>query len=173
MRIRLSEFTQKMESFTSERVSPISIQGDDVTVGNKIYEGTPGLWELLTLINPDESIYDNNDLEEYAEILVTTKAMEQSNNPSKPISSRSEKYKTIIKPIWEKKKTKIGNCIILPQDPDALVDMLHLRVNSFKAGNTGVRNEIVSICDELLRQGSIDKEYYKTINNVIIKHASS
>jgi len=153
-------------------VSPISIQGDDVTVGDKIYEGTPGLWELLTLINPDESIYDNNDLEEYAEILVTTKAMEQSNNPSKPKSNRGYKYNTIIKPIWEKNKTKIGKGIILPQDPDALVDMLHLRVNSLKAGNTGVRNEIVSICDELLRQGAIDKEYYKTINNVIIKHAS-
>src|SRR6218665_3322330 len=110
----------------------------------------------------------------YAEILVTTKAMEQSNNPSKPKSSRSEKYKNIIKPIWEKKKTKIGKGIILPQDPDALVNMLHLLVNSFKAGNTGVRNEIhvVSICDELLSQGAIDKEYYKTINNVSIKHAS-
>src|SRR6218665_3616818 len=134
--------------------SQISIQGDDVTVGDKIYAGTPGLWELLTMAKPNESIYDNSDLEDYAEILDTTNAMKQPNNPSKPQSSRSEKYKNIIKPIWESKtKTKIGKGIILPQDPDALVNMLHLRVNSFKAGNTGVRNEIhvVSICDELLR----------------------
>jgi len=81
------------------KVSPISIQGDDVTVGDRTYEGTHGLWELLTLSNPDESTYDNNDLEEYAEILVTTKAMEQSNNPSKPKSNRSRKYNTIVKPI--------------------------------------------------------------------------
>jgi len=49
-------------------LSPISIQGDAVTVGDGTYEKTHGLWKLLTLSNPDESIYDNNDLEEYAQI---------------------------------------------------------------------------------------------------------
>ena len=29
------------------------------------------------------------------------------------------------------------------------------------AGNTGVRNELVSVCDELLRQNLIDKQKYK------------
>src|SRR6218665_1335247 len=102
--------------------SHISIQGDDVTVRDKTYAGTPGLWELLTMAKPNESIYDNSDLEDYAEILDTTNAMKQPNNPSKSKSSRSEKYKNIIKPIWESKtKTKIGKGIILPQDPDALV----------------------------------------------------
>ena len=31
------------------------------------------------------------------------------------------------------------------------------------AGNTGVRNESVSICDELLRQNMIDKHKYEII----------
>ena len=31
------------------------------------------------------------------------------------------------------------------------------------AGNTGVRNELVSVCDELLRQKLIDKHKYKII----------
>ena len=39
--------------------------------------------------------------------------------------------------------------------------------NTFKparaAGNTGVRNELVSVCDELLRQKLIDKHKYKII----------
>lgn len=45
----------------------------------------------------------------------------------------------------------------MPSDPNALIKMLSLRVASFKAGNTGVRNEIVSLSDELLRQGILDK----------------
>ena len=35
------------------------------------------------------------------------------------------------------------------------------------AGNTGVRNELVSVCDELLRQKLIDKQIQN--NNVAIK----
>ena len=48
----------------------------------------------------------------------------------------------------------------MPSDPNALIEMLTLRVASYKAGNTGVRNEIVDISDELLRQGTIDKASY-------------
>src|SRR6218665_3457652 len=40
--------------------SPISIQSNDVTVGDKTYAGTPGLWELLTMANPNETIYDSD-----------------------------------------------------------------------------------------------------------------
>ena len=36
------------------------------------------------------------------------------------------------------------------------------------AGNTGARNELVSVCDELLRQKFIDKHKYR-INVAIIK----
>ena len=41
---------------------------------------------------------------------------------------------------------------LLPSDPNALRERLELLMASKQAGNTGVRNEIVSICDELLRQ---------------------
>src|SRR6218665_2906155 len=75
--------------------SPISIQSNDVTVGDKTYAGTPGLWELLTMAKPNNTIYDSDDLEEYAEILHVTNAMRQPNNPSKPKSSKSQKYKKI------------------------------------------------------------------------------
>ena len=90
--------------------------------------------------------------------------MRQPNNPSKPKSSKSQKYKQVIKPIWDTKVGK-GVAIVIPQDPDALVEMLSLRMASFAAGKPGVRNEIVSIhvCDELLRTGSINKTEYKNI----------
>ena len=130
--------------------SPISIHNNDVTIGDKTYAGTPGLWELLTMAKPNKTIYDNDDLEEYAEILHATNAMRQPNNPSKPKSSKSQKYKQIIKPIWGAKTGKRDDVVVLAQDSNALVVMLDLRMSSFKADNTGLRNEIVGILDELL-----------------------
>src|SRR6218665_1455070 len=142
--------------------SPISIQSNDVTVGDKTYAGTPGLWDLLTMAKPNKTIYDRNDLEEYAEILHVTNAMRQPNNPRKPKSSKSQKYKQIITPIWD---TKVGKevAIVILQDPNGLAEMLFLRMASYAAGNTGVRSETVSICDEFLRTGSISTNEYKNI----------
>ena len=37
------------------------------------------------------------------------------------------------------------------------------------AERTRVRNELVSVCDELLRQDFIDKHKYKNNNNTAIK----
>src|SRR6218665_581936 len=140
---------------------PISIAGDDITVGDKTYKGTPGLWELLTMARPNESIYDSNDHADYAEILNVTKAMSTPSNSNKPKASGGWKYKNIINPIWDAKTGK--GVAVLPQDSNALVGMLDLRMFSFKAGNTGLRNEIVGILDELLRQKVIDPESYKKL----------
>ena len=69
-----------------------------------------------------------------------------------------------IKKNWDEKDLYTGNglipsvpAIILPYDPFALVERLDILMASKTAGNTGVRNELVSICDELLRQNLIDK----------------
>ena len=40
---------------------------------------------------------------------------------------------------------------------------LDILMASEAAGNTGVRKELVSVCDELLRQNLIDKHKYKII----------
>ena len=52
---------------------------------------------------------------------------------------------------------------ILPSDPNALCERLELFMASKQAGNTGVRNEIVSICDELLRQKILSRDAYKNL----------
>ena len=44
-----------------------------------------------------------------------------------------------------------GQAFLL-SNPNALCEQLELLMASNQAGNTGVRNDIVSICDELLRQ---------------------
>jgi len=82
--------------------------------------------------------------------------MKHGNNPAsnKPKSSKGYKYKAIIKPIWEALYGTVGRrlkTVVIPSAPDALVDRLELLLASKAAGNTGLRNEIVSICDELLR----------------------
>ena len=77
---------------------------------------------------------------------------------------------THIEPIWDEKDHYIGNgltpsvpTIILTFDPIALVERLDILMASKAAGNTGVKNELVSVCDELLRQNLIDKHKYKIL----------
>ena len=138
--------------------TPVTIEDDNITINDDTYQGTPGLWELITMKKPGE--HTDEDYNNYAKILKTTHAMRQNNDPSnpKPKASKSEKWKRLIKPIWEGK-----GVIILPSDPNALVKRLDLLMASKAAGNTGVRNEIISICDELKRQGVITNDRYKKI----------
>ena len=68
------------------------------------------------------------------------------------------------------KKTKgEGVAVIIPEDPNALLERLDLLLSSQEAGHTGVGNELVSICDELKRQGVISADTYKKLNSYIKK----
>jgi len=60
-------------------------------------------------------------------------------------------------------RSKNVDVVVLPQDSNTLVEMLDLRMSSFKTGDTGLRNEIVGILGELLRQKVIDSESYKKL----------
>ena len=57
--------------------------------------------------------------------------------------------------------------VIMSSDPNALLERLDLLLASKKAGHTGVGNELVSICDELKRQGVLDTDAYKKLNSMI------
>jgi len=145
--------------------SPIEIRDDNIAVKGKVYHVTPGLWELLVMREPDDNVYTDEDKSKYAEILDMTSAMKHGNDPKskKPKCSRGFKYKTIIKPIWENMYGYVGmqiKSIVIPSDPDALLDRLDLLLASKAAGNTGVRSELVGICDELLRQKVMSKSLY-------------
>ncbi|XP_065682256.1 uncharacterized protein LOC136095491 [Hydra vulgaris] len=159
--------TEYLKLYTAKNSKKVSddIFGNDITIEDKKYIGTPGLWEIIVKSHPDR--YTNDDRNKYKEILNQTDAIRSDLNPTKPRSSRSYKYTNVIKPIWEEITGKSGKgVIILPSDPDELVKMLQLRISAFKAGNTGARNEAIAICDELLRQGMIDSEYYKEVQKI-------
>ena len=151
---------------------PITIDDNDIIIGDKTYPGTVGLWELITKNDPDETIYNDEDVKNYREIVLDTRAIESDSNPNKPKASRSTKYRELIKPIWDevklKNKGKKGSGVVfLPGDPNALIEKLDMSIAAWRAGNTGSRNEAVSICDELLRQGVLDSAGYKAIQRML------
>ena len=104
-------------------------------------------------------------------------------NPHKKTTSETkEKIKEILnmedvkfdkrryKTPKERPTEKTGSGLkILPSDPNALIDRFNLLFSSKKAGHTGVRNEIVSILDELKRQGILKTNEYKKLNSLIKK----
>ena len=169
----------------------VNIENNDIKVNDIIFEGTPGFWELVTSKNPSPENYTGEDLDKYQRLVILTNTAFQDNNPNKnkAKSSRSTKWKNIIKPIWEQIKkqkeeeyeefeededdpqpsTSGTGLKILPSDPNALIDRFDLLFSSKKAGHTGVRNEIVSILDELKRQGVLKTNEYKKLNSLIKK----
>ena len=141
-------------------------------MATKEYADTPGLWELIVAKSPDDKIFTNGDYDNYAEIMHFTNALRRNNDESerKPKANNSWKWKYILKPIWDEKDLYTGNgltpsipTIILPCYPIALVERLDILMASKAAGNTSVRNECLSVCDELLRLKLIDKHEYKII----------
>ena len=153
----------------------VIIKDDNIIIkeGGDRFWGTAGLWGLITSKNPDkDSIdWDKMDKANYERLMIKTNALHQNNNPNNPHpkSSGGDKWKYILSPIWVKyKKGYDGKgVVIMPSDPNALLERLDLLLASQEAGHTGVGNELVSICDELKRQGVLDTKAYKKLNSII------
>ena len=149
---------------------------------NETFIGTDGLWELLTSKNPQN--FTNEDEDMYEDLMVMTNALHRDNdedNPHPKGNHKTFKWLNIIRPIWyrnkrgvyrfpKKKEGQEGKgVVVIPSDPNALLERLDLLLASQEAGHTGVRNELVSICDELKRQGVLDTKAYKKLNHIIKK----
>ena len=149
---------------------------------NETFIGTDGLWELLTSKNPQN--FTNEDEGMYEDLMVMTNALHRDNdedNPHPKGNHKTFKWLNIIRPIWYRNKRGVyrfpkkkegqegSGVVVIPSDPNALLERLDLLLASQKAGHTGVRNELVSICDELKRQGVLDMKAYKKLNHIIKK----
>ena len=120
--------------------------------------------------NPDPKNFTEEDYENYAKLVVKSNALRVDNNPEnkRPRSSKSYKWKTILNPIWYNRKKYEGTgVIVIPSDPNALLERLDLLLATQEARHTGVGNELVSICDELKRQGVLDTKDYKKLTSII------
>ena len=173
---------------------PVRIRDNNIIIDNTEYTGTSGLWNLLTSKNiPDKSEYTPEDLVNYSYIMVKTNTARNKYNPRgqyrggnnrkmneliKPFVRELENDNTVNKINFTNKilehfkpvdEIKAEGLKILPSDPNALIDRFDLLFSSQKAGHTGVRNEIISILDELKRQGVIKTNEYKKLNHLIKK----
>ena len=86
-----------------------------------------------------------------------------------PKPGTSGEYKEFVEPDEDTEEIPGGGLKFLSSDPNALIDRFDLLFSSKKAGHTGVRNEIISILDELKRQGVININEYKKLNFLIKK----
>ena len=153
------------------------------------FTGTEGLWELLTSKYPQS--FTDEDYDDYEDLMVITNALHRNNdedNPHPKGNHKSFKWEKVVRPIWYRKKGGVfrnpkkgfeysgeikyptgKGVVVIPSDPNALLERLDLLLASQEAGHTGVRNELVSICDELKRQGVLDMKAYKKLNHIIKK----
>ena len=114
--------------------------------------------------------FTKEDYENYAKLMIKTNALHRDNDPNSlyPESSKSYKWNNILKDIWKNKAEYEGKGVsFISSNPNALLERLDLLLASQEAGHTGVRNELVSICDELKRQGVLDTKAYKKLNSII------
>lgn len=149
----------------------LEISENDLIIDGKLYPGTRGLYELIFMNNPNEYIYDETDLNNYASIILNTNVHRQNYSILGKIrANRGHKYKNIISKIIVQQKhpmmetnvdqaTSSGSGInllnspsnvIYFDDPNELVDRLRTLLASEQAGNTGHTNEINAILEELI-----------------------
>ena len=153
-------------------------------VEDEVFKGTPGLWELITSRKPNGNIYTGKDYDNNSRLMIKTNNLYQDNDPknSYPRSSKSEKWAKLLIPIWfkeEKRKKRLKTLhtkgyegkgvVVIPSEHNALLERLDLLLSSQEAGHTRIGNELVSICDELKRQGVLDTKTYKKLNSIIKK----
>ena len=148
-----------------------TIVNNNIIVDGEKFRGTPGLWELIMSKNPEDFTKEDYENENYAKLMVKTNALYRNydpNNPN-PRSSKSDKW-NLIRLTWAKRGEYEGKgVVVIPSDPNALLERLDLLLASQEAGHTVVGNELVSICDELKRQGVLDTKTYKKLNSIIKK----
>ena len=129
----------------------VIIVNNDIIFDGETIMGTPGLWELITSKNPQN--YDK--AEDYAAciyLLLKSNAIHLDNDPNHRRAKgnyRGDKWENILSPIWREIKKKEGyegeGVVVIPSEPNALLERLDLLLASQEAGHTGVRNELVSM----------------------------
>ncbi|KAK4880841.1 hypothetical protein RN001_008987 [Aquatica leii] len=146
----------------------VNLHDKDLIIDNVKYEGTPGLYELLVMNNPNYDVITTSDENNYRHILQQTNAARRFNNPNEQLmGTRSKKYKEVIKPFSIQQKKRGGNLFKTVNskfieykywnDIHELIYKLQILWAEKVAGHTGHDNEIISIIEELLEEGYIEK----------------
>ncbi|KAJ9599305.1 hypothetical protein L9F63_010219 [Diploptera punctata] len=106
--------------------SKVVFDNDNLIINGTKYKATEGLMSLLTLEHPNQNLPED-EMINYEKSLINTNCIYQNNDPNtrKPKSSRSEKYKSIISPIWERMKKGVSksNQYFSPSRRDSDLDV--------------------------------------------------
>lgn len=80
--------------------SIINFSDADIKINDKVYKGTPGLYELLFKKHPN--MYTQEDKDAYRDILENSHVLHRNFNPKEQLrGNKSYKYNNIIKPLLE------------------------------------------------------------------------
>ena len=139
-------------------------KNNNLTIKQKTFKGTPGLFELVFKNVPTK--YTSLDLKLFKQILKLTNAHKKNYAPNSPIyRNKSKKYLSIIEKLFPPRSAKSGQGmslkdvyktnIIYYNNVNKLVNRLRLLYEAKHAGHTGVDNEIVALTGELRNRGYI------------------
>ena len=135
-------------------------ENSNITVDDRVYEGTPGLWALIMLASPPAGSYTDADDEAYGDLIEQTDLLKRPRG----VKKNSRPGATVKRRMME----RYGHGLFfLPGDIKGLSTKLNLLLAEFRAGNTSTRNEIVFILDELLRRKRMSRKEYTEINNYV------
>ena len=82
----------------------------DITIKDRLFRGTQGLWELLTRKNVNTEAVTKDDLKSYKKILTMTNAHLAQYQPDGNINiTRGKKFRGIIAPLFAKPKVRGPN----------------------------------------------------------------
>lgn len=116
--------------------------------------------------------YSQADLESYHELVNQTNVLTHPNSlTSTSRLKRTKKWKEILSKFDTVGESVQGSGIVqfLPRDIKGLEQRLNILLGEYRAGNRSciIRNEIVSILDELLRRKRLSKREYQEINGFL------
>jgi len=86
--------------------SPVLVDpGGNITIKDRLFKGTKGLWELLTRKNVNTEAVTKDDLKSYTKILTMTNAhLTQYQADGNINTTRGKKFREIIAPLFAKAK---------------------------------------------------------------------
>ena len=152
-------------------------------IPDKTEYGAKDLADYITIMHITKATYDKNNkrvggndkmnklIKPFVKILEKDGGEGLIDKIDEHFGNEEEEYEEEYKEdaLYPFTPTKGTGLKILPSDPNALINRFDLLFSSKKAGHTGVRNEIVSILDELKRQGVLKTNEYKKLNSLIKK----
>ena len=133
----------------------IQDNGIILTRNDERFQGTPGLWELITSKNP--KYFTDKDYNEYKGIMLLTNALYRDYDPYNPHprGRRSGKWIRLLSPIWHRHREREAEkrygerlkkgydgkgIVIMSSDPNALLERLDLLLP--RSGSYGCQKRV-------------------------------